>query len=949
MRRFLYYNNGGCVTCDPGTAPEHYNYLRGFWKDNERMRYFGNAHPNGGGNGPFTDFMFPRETDPCGWGQGGIPMPSWTEETAGNEPWDRRLIQSSGPFVLEPGAVNDITVGVVWARSYDGGLLASVDKMLQSDEKAQRLFENCFQVVDGPDAPELTIIEQDQKLIFHIWNKPSSNNYLEQYRERDPFIVCPSTKPDCDVYYNFEGYQIWQLKNATVSVTDATEHDGNKTRIVFQCDKRNGVSRLINYYWDTDIEANNPVIEVVGSDLGIDHTFVLKEDLFAEGVRTLVNNRKYYYVALAYAYNNFLKYDQNDPDSFEGQRHPFLAGRKGAGGPIKTYEAIPHKIEPEQGGTLVQGVFGDAPKIVQIEGHGNGSNVLDISKATHDAIMAGPPWEVERVEYEAGRGPIMVKVVDPMNVLPDTYTLKFDSVNVFTGSTMNGKVLGGNWLIYNSKHDTIRSESTIATNYEQLILDWGLAINITQVEIPFRYGNVNNGFLEATIEWENPAEPWMWFIPDDDRGTPRNWIRAGYNDSNNSDKNQVYEKVLQATWAPFQLASTFEHGPGFGAAVNSIDTRWQRLASVDVYFTPDRTKWTRSPVVEMTDETLLAIGQVPKFDLRPDQSIDQWGRPAAIGSGTDSSDIEAANYINEWGMGWFPGYAIDVVTGERLNIVYGESSWLTGDNGADMMWNPSPREGSKLYMARNRLTYEGAYFGGKHFFYIMGHNQTKTMNRDDNFFPLYDAGAFFMDKMINSRSRNKQRELWVNAMWTAIPILQEQFVKPEDTANDPYGFVKSVVKVRLRVVNQYEQDVWNDAVVDSLSMNHNNPLYQFNTSEIATIRNHKETAVAALDLIRVVPNPYYGYSSYELTQLDNLVKITNLPKTCTVSIYQLNGNLIRRIKKDSEQTYLDWDLKNQYGIPIAGGVYIIHINAVGIGEKVVKWFGALRPQDLVSL
>ena len=292
MRRFVYYTGGGGVTGDPNTPPHFYNYLRGYWQDNERMLYYGNGHPSGGANGPITDFMFPRETDPCGWGQGGIPMPIWTEETSGNEPADRRLLQSSGPFVLEPGAVNDITVGLVWARSYEGGLLASVDKMLQSDEKAQRLFENCFQVVDGPDAPELTIVEQDQKLIFHIWNKTSSNNFMEAYKERDPFIVCPVSKPDCDVYYNFEGYQIWQLKTASTSVTDATEHNTQLARIVFQCDVRNNVSRLINYIWNADYEANVPSVEVIGADEGIQHTFVLEEDIFAEGVRTLVNFKK---------------------------------------------------------------------------------------------------------------------------------------------------------------------------------------------------------------------------------------------------------------------------------------------------------------------------------------------------------------------------------------------------------------------------------------------------------------------------------------------------------------------------------------------------------------------------------------------------------------------------------------------------------------------------------
>ena len=28
------------------------------------------------------------------------------------------------------------------------------------------------------------------------------------------------------------------------------------------------------------------------------------------------------------------------------------------------------------------------------------------------------------------------------------------------------------------------------------------------------------------------------------------------------------------------------------------------------------------------------------------------------------------------------------------------------------------------------------------------------------------------------------------------------------------------------------------------------------------------------------------------------------------------------------------------------GLYILHINAPGVGEKIIKWYGALRPIDL---
>jgi hypothetical protein len=83
--------------------------------------------------------MFPGDTDP-------YFQENWDETTAGNTPSDRRFIQSAGPFTLEPGAVNYITTGVVWARAEQGGPLASVQKMKEADILAQALFDNCFDI-----------------------------------------------------------------------------------------------------------------------------------------------------------------------------------------------------------------------------------------------------------------------------------------------------------------------------------------------------------------------------------------------------------------------------------------------------------------------------------------------------------------------------------------------------------------------------------------------------------------------------------------------------------------------------------------------------------------------------------------------------------------------------------------------------------------------------------
>ena len=148
---------------------------------------------------------------------------------------------------------------------------------------------------------------------------------------------------------------------------------------------------------------------------------------------------------------------------------------------------------------------------------------------------------------------------------------------------------------------------------------------------------------------------------------------------------------------------------------------------------------------------------------------------------------------------------------------------------------------------------------------------------------------------------------------------------------EPYGF-------RELSVMENNEDLVNDGY----------PYYKFNSSEILTLLDDDQARKDGLKEVNIVPNPYYGTSGYEEGQVDTKVKITNLPKTCTISIYTVNGNLVRQYSKDNEISYWEWDLKNNYNIAIASGIYVIHIDAGDAGEKVLKWFGALRPVDLDS-
>ena len=972
MRRFIYFNNttgGNENKTDPQTAVEYYNYMTGFWKDNTPLLYGGDGYsPQLGADASQpTNFMFPGSSDICGWGQDGIVRENWTEENGNNgqsnAPDDRRLIQAAGPFTLTPGQVNDITIGAVWARATAGGAYASVDAVKVADDKAQILFENCFRVLDGPDAPDLNIVELDKRLIFHIYNRTSSNNYLEGYAEKDPSLFCGDSLVDpCDQYYYFQGYQVFQFKDASVSMTD--RYDGNKARQVFQCDIKDNVSKLVNYTWSDDLEANVPVLEVDGENKGITHTFILDKDFFATGDSRLINNREYYYSVIAYSFNPTMKYDQNDESTFKGQKTPYLAGRNN----IKIYSVTPHISSV--GGTIIQGEYGYGPEITMLEGFGNGNNELELTSKTIEDIMSGSPWKVNERTYENGKGPLNIKIIDPLAIEDDTYYVKFNvpkanSIGIIGANStfLTNRYTPFEYVVYNSNGDSVRSETAVQLGYanEQLFMNWGFSIAISQ-----EYGagdenmnENNNGVISSSITFADDTKPWLTFLADEDAYQENqtlkwtNWIKTGtfrypnhepcqYDDnlqdyigarnSTFADPAQNFEKICNGRWGAAAFVNTQKYGLIPNGARTAMQVYSRHMpASVDIVITSDKSKWTRCCVIEMAENEWTtddcgfdkevspvvnynSIDGALKFALRKSPSVDKDGNP--LNDGTH-------------GMGWFPGYAINVVTGERLNMMFGEDSWMRGENGADMIWNPTDSYADPHY---------NPILGGKHYIYVMGNELESGVDGDPNSSnaPAYDECNYIYQKLIkyeNTKSATALSEAWKSAMWCAIPM-----------HNTKYDFLATDVTIKIRTAMPYfvgknEMEVANPE-------NENAPLFRFSTSDIKTIFDDQETAENALDLIRVVPNPYYGSSYYESNQLDNRVRITNLPKTCTISIYNINGTMVRRFDKDTETTYLEWDLTNSANIVISSGVYLIHIKAPGIGEKVVKWFGALRPTDL---
>jgi hypothetical protein len=122
----------------------------------------------------------------------------------------------------------------------------------------------------------------------------------------------------------------------------------------------------------------------------------------------------------------------------------------------------------------------------------------------------------------------------------------------------------------------------------------------------------------------------------------------------------------------------------------------------------------------------------------------------------------------------------------------------------------------------------------------------------------------------------------------------------------------------------------------------------FDTAPIQFQTGVQEAAEEALDLIGIVPNPYMGVSAYETDNLDRVVRFINLPERATISIYTVAGTLIRTLQKEGPSRSLDWDLNTHNQLPVASGMYLIHVDVPGVGEKVLK-FGVVNRKTRITV
>jgi hypothetical protein len=127
----------------------------------------------------------------------------------------------------------------------------------------------------------------------------------------------------------------------------------------------------------------------------------------------------------------------------------------------------------------------------------------------------------------------------------------------------------------------------------------------------------------------------------------------------------------------------------------------------------------------------------------------------------------------------------------------------------------------------------------------------------------------------------------------------------------------------------------------------NNPLTSDDkfTFRVPAVTTDTETAKEDADKINVFPNPYYGVNSQEGNSYQRFVTFTHLPQRVNIKIFNLAGQIVRKIDKDDASQTLRWNLATDSNIFVASGVYIAHIEMPDLGKVKILKFAVIIEQQ----
>ena len=135
-----------------------------------------------------------------------------------------------------------------------------------------------------------------------------------------------------------------------------------------------------------------------------------------------------------------------------------------------------------------------------------------------------------------------------------------------------------------------------------------------------------------------------------------------------------------------------------------------------------------------------------------------------------------------------------------------------------------------------------------------------------------------------------------------------------------------------------------ELMVFAAKVNTENDTYTFSTSGL----EGNEVGYDP-DNIKVWPNPYFGYNPEERDPIEQIVQFTHLPESgkCTIRIFNIAGVPVRTLNHTDGTQFETWDLKNNFRIPVASGMYIAVVET-DKGDKLLK-LAIIQPEQRLDV
>ena len=836
-------------------------------------------------------------------------------------PGDRRLVMASGPFVMELGDTADVVFALAAGIGLDAVSSVSVAKFV--DTYAQFAYDNKFSLPSAPTRPSLTAVEEDGRITLD-WGSDMA--------------AVMSTEELVSAGFVFEGYNVYQLPGAGSPLSEGVK--------VATYDKINLVQNILDPAVDplTGLVVN--VAKQTGTNSGVQRYFTTDYDEVRG--RPMSNGVGYHFAVTAYS---------------------FLADNEGS--PFKTLEsgearltAVPH--DPNPGVTMPSG-HAEAVTVTHT-GTANASvevtvvNPSDLTGGSYEVNFSEQAYELGLDgEWSAVGGAGKVLDMSGSSVTGAAQTsLDVGTIDV----VLQIDVVSPDYNYADGVHLSFPEGTVINDAYEA---DNGVLVMVSGSDVMFGdssqssygffaggevvYVNINTpADFPATpvnIDWTIFDDGWSqwWCAPTDDGGGGNCETCVSYGIGEDCDGNVLSSAVNAAGTAVVDDLSyyiqtekhwnlvkgstyllekqTFVSGMdimGGGSAEGMSALHHNSAAAVTVegfqvnvfggYAAPnDWYGWTfeAGPMdIAVEGEAYFDLGSYMQHGWAlTARAVDTWG------SGITSTDILQRDieirFTGEYDYD-NPIITNDVVYYKALEIG-GSMAWIDGarlDDFGNHPENPNPGEAAPF---RIRIPFE---------VWDMECAECPDGTQQIDI-TIYDRAQSYSTPGDTIYAFNPY-----NRMYT-------HFIH-QPHAGDA-GLYDGGVDQHLTWNVVWWDTQFNQG--DKLTFNYANPLqtgvdvFSFSTQEMSTVSSNDVSGVS------VYPNPYYGFHELETSRKDKYVSFNHLPQQATIDIYTMGGTYVRQIEKDDISQFARWDLENQYGYPVASGLYIVRVTSGG-EEKILK-------------